>query len=169
MDQRESHLLYSRFSVAEDDAAFKSPVTRRMLVYWREIAGDRPRPAWTDVNLMDVYQIAPLIMVRDAVDGGRDFRCRYCGTQLVSVLGMDPTGLLLDECYMMLQRYHLVLSAGAPVRVVGYLRVIEKNLPTGFECVMLPLSGEGGAIGHVLLALDFAYDPEGDEVPKPGT
>jgi len=174
VEQRQSHLLYSRFDVADDDAAYKAPATRRLLAYWREKKGAKARPAWTDICLMDVYQIAPQIVVRDTVDGGRDFRCRFCGTTLVSVLGMEPTGRLLDECYapegrdMMLARYHLVLSADAPVRVVGYVRVVEKNLPTGFECVMLPVSDADGGIGHVMMVLDFSYDPDGDEVPKPG-
>tara|TARA_R110001592_G_scaffold155195_2_gene384889 strand:+ start:8188 stop:8718 length:531 start_codon:yes stop_codon:yes gene_type:complete len=174
MEQRQSHLLYSRFTVADDDGAFKSPMARQLLAYWRDKAGDRRRPAWTDLSLMDVYGIASNIMVRDTVDGGRDFRCRFCGTKLVSVLGMEPTGRLLDESYapegrdMMLARYHLVLSADAPVRVVGYVRVVEKNLPTGFECVMLPVSDADGDIGHVMMVLDFTYDPQEDEVPAPG-
>lgn len=173
MEPRQSHLLYSRFYVADDDVAYKSPMTRRLLAYWRERKGDRPRPAWTDLCLMDVYGIAPQIVVRDTVDGGRDFHCRFCGTKLVSVLGMEPTGRLLDECYapegrdMMLARYRMVLEADAPVRVVGYVRVVEKNLPMGFECVMLPVSGADGGIGHVMMVLDFSYDPDGDEVPMP--
>jgi hypothetical protein len=173
MEQRQSHLLHSRYYVADDDAAFKAPMTRRLLAYWRDKRGDRRRPAWTDINLMDLYKIAPQIMVRDAVDGGRDFRCRFCGTELVRVLGMDTTGKLLDESYapagrdMMLQRYHLVMSAEAPVRVVGYVRVVERNLPTGFECVMLPVGNAEGAFGHILMVLDFSYDPEADEVLKP--
>tara|TARA_B100000965_G_C19405767_1_gene675321 strand:+ start:198 stop:740 length:543 start_codon:yes stop_codon:yes gene_type:complete len=167
-----SHLLYSRFGVA-DDADFVSPICTRLFAYWREKTGDRSHPAWADLNLMDIYGAAPYIMVRDAVDGGADFHCRFCGTALVSVLGKDPTGKVLNDVYqssgrdMMLERYRYVMSMDAPVRVAGYVLVVEKNLPTGFEGIMLPLGSQAGRVDNILFAMDFSYDPSQDGLAKP--
>ncbi len=150
-----------------------SPICKRLLSYWREKAGDRSHPAWADLNLMDIYDAAPYILVRDAVDGGADFHCRFCGTSLVTVLGKDPTGKVLNDVYqpggrdMMLERYRYVMSMDAPVRVVGYVLVVEKNLPTGFEGIMLPLGSHAGRVDNVLLSMDFTYDPSRDGLAEP--
>ncbi|MEQ8807366.1 MAG: PAS domain-containing protein [Rhodospirillales bacterium] len=152
---------------------FKSPVTQRLLDYWREKAGDRPRPAWRDFKLMDIYDIASCVTVRDVVDGGREFRSRYCGTHVVSILGVELTGKLLSETYsaagaaMMSERYHLVMRSDMPVRIVSFIRVVEKNLPTGYECIILPLSGQDGTVGHLVSAFDFNYIPEEGEATRP--
>lgn len=157
-------LMYSRFYAAADED-FRSPACRRLIAYWRDKAAGRRRPDWTALNLMDVYDIAPMIMVRDVLDRGREYRCRFCGTRLVETLGVDPTGKLLADTYspegqnLMHERYGLVLKVDAPVRLSGYLRVVEKNVPTGYEGVLLPLGDGKGALGHIILVLDLGHDP----------
>ena len=89
------------------------------------------------------------------------------------VLGKDPTGKVLNDVYrpggrdMMLERYRYVMAVDAPVRVAGYVLVVEKNLPTGFEGVMLPLGSEAGCVDNILFAMDFSYDPSRDGLAKP--
>lgn len=151
---------------------FRSPVTRTLFDYWRMKRGSRPYPAWTDINLMDLYRIAPQIIVRDVIDGGAEFRCRYSGTGISAVLGLDGTGELLCETYnpqaaeAIKARYRPVLEARGPVRAVGYVQAVKKNLPTAFEAVYLPLAGKDGAVGHIIVAYDFSYLPLPDE-PRP--
>lgn len=151
----------------------RSPVTRALFDYWLAKRGDRPCPAWIDIHLMDVYKVAPQIVVRDVVDGGRKFRCRFSGTGLSAVLGVDGTGQLIAETYKrgggaVLTRYQAALTTGRPLRAVGYVEAVEKNLPTAFESVYLPLSGADGAIGHIIVAYDFTYVPTPDEPRAPG-
>ncbi len=163
--------LLGKVDRAED---LRSPVTRALFEYWQTKRGDRAHPAWSDINLMDVYNIAPHIVVRDVVDGGREFRCRYSGTGLSAVLGVDGTGQLIAETYRrgaagVLTRYQTVLTAGRPLRAVAYVEAVEKNLPTAFESVYLPLSGADGTIGHIIVAYDFTYVPTSDEPRAPGS
>ena len=151
----------------------RSPVTRTLFDYWQTKRGDRSCPAWTDIYLMDIYKAAPHIVVRDVVDGGREFRCRYAGTGLSAVLGVDGTGQLIAETYKrgggaVLARYQAVLSAGRPLRAVAYVEAVEKNLPTAFESVYLPLYGADQAIGHIIVAYDFTYILTPDEPQLPG-
>jgi len=178
------HFIVSGGHVADKDASltttgvsatedFKSPITRALLEYWNARRGDRPYPAWTDIHLMDLYRIAPHVVVRDVVDDGREFRCRFSGTRVEAVLGVHDTGRLLSETYsargaeIIKLRYAAALEAKGPVRAVGYVRAVEKNLPTGFEVIYLPLAGADGAIGHVIAAYDFDYEPAPEEATPP--
>jgi len=113
---------------------------------------------------MDIFDIAPNIMVRDAVDGGREFRCRYFGTKLVSTFGYDPTGNLLADVYdpssakTAVDRYHSALVCDTPTRVVGYVDLVETTLPTTFESILLPLDDNHGERNHIICAFDFSYE-----------
>jgi hypothetical protein len=151
--------------------ALRSPITRTLLSYWREKKGASDGVTWGDLDLMDVYSVAPYMTVCDVVDGGRDFRARYFGTGIVQVFHFDRTGKLLSEMYdpeaaeEISERYRLAVVANQPVRKVGYLYLARETLPTAFEGVYLPLLGESGAIEHVISAYDFDYQPqEGDGI-----
>lgn len=151
----------------------RSPVTRALFDYWQMKRGARPYPAWTDINLMDVYRIAPQVIVRDVIDGGAEFRCRFSGTGISEVMGLDGTGELLRETYnpqaveAIKARYRPVLEGRGPVRAVGYVQAVKKNLPTAFEAVYLPLADKEGEIGHIIVAYDFFYEPLPDELQPP--
>jgi len=160
--------LQSRYLVAADDD-FRSPKNRRLLDYWRRKAAGRARPAWRDLTLMDVYEIAPDIVVRDVVDGGAEFLCRYCGTAIVEMMGLEPTGRLLRDTYrreaadQMAARYRIALAEDRPIRVVGYVQVVEKPRPLGFEAIVLTLDGDAGSKSHIIMAFDYTYELTLDE------
>lgn len=171
MAENEAPNLLGEVNVAAD---LRSPITRTLFDYWLAKRGDRPYPAWAEIQLMDVYKIAPHLVVRDVIDGGQEFRCRYSGTDLSLVMGVDGTGQLVGETYKrgaasVVARYRSVMTTGRPVRAVGYIQAVEKNLPTAFESVSLPLAGADGTIGHIIVAYDFTYIPAPDEPRAPGT
>lgn len=169
MADRSTTVRYNRIDVTE---TFASPTCRTLLAYWRDKAAGRPYPAWTDLNLMDLYKIAGTIVVRDVVDGGRDFRCRFSGTGMSAMLGVDGTGETLAETYgadvgeALVARYRPALTRW-PVRALGYVTAVEKNLPRGFEAIYLPLADATGAIGHIIAAYDFNVTPDPGLVPPP--
>lgn len=122
---------------------------------------------------MDLYKIAPFISVRDVGDGSDDYRCRFCGTGNVEMLGVDLTGKTLTECYeargvsIVSERFRMVIESGQPIRTVGYINVVEKNLPTGFEALYLPLDNEAGKIAYLMSIHDYDYEPSPGEIPEP--
>ncbi len=169
MAENETPNLIGDVTATED---LRSPITRTLFDYWQAKRGDRPCPAWTDIHLMDIYKIAPHVVVRDVLDGGREFRCRFSGTGLSAALGVDGTGQLVAETYKrgaegVLARYRSVFTAGRPLRAVGFIQAVEKNLPTAFESVFLPLAGQGQPMGHIIVAYDFAYVPAPGEPQAP--
>ena len=118
---------------------------------------------------MDLYDIAPNLMVRDALDHGQEFKCRYFGSKLVQVFGYDPTGKLLSEVYepvsfeIARDRYKTGLTAREPIRVVGYVDLVDTIVPRTFEFIMLPLLGKIGVPEHILCSFDFSYEIDDDD------
>lgn len=152
---------------------FHSVAAHTLLVYWQSKRGNRPLPAWTDLNLVDIYQIVATVVVRDVVDGGREFRSRFSGTGMTAAMGTDGTGKLLAETYgqkggaAIATLYRSVMNGTGPVRVVGHVQTAQRMVASGYEAIYLPLAGVDGAVGHVIAAYDFAYVPAPDEVPVP--
>ena len=159
-------VLQSGLAVADD---VRSPITRALLDYWREKKGDAPGLRWRDINLMDIYTIAPYLCICDAVDDGREFRARYFGTGIARMFHEDRTGKLLvdmfgpDAAKVVAERYRLAITANAPVRKVGQLNLAREDLPVTFEGLYLPLLGNGDRFDHVISAYDFEFNPAADD------
>ena len=151
---------------------FNSGICNRLLDYWRSKAVGGVCPAWPDIDLMDIYDIARFISLCDAVDGGAEFVARFYGTGIVKVFGFDRTGKSVAEGFapervdMILERYRLPCTTGAPARVVGLLTAVGKDYPFAFEAIYLPLRGAGDSIEHVISTYDFDYDmrPDDEEI-----
>jgi len=145
---------------------FRSPICNRLLDYWRSKASGAAPPAWTDIDLVELSDIARFIAVCDPVDGGRDFVARFFGTGIVDIFGFDRTGKTVTEGFaperveMVVERHRLPLTTGRPARVVGYLTAVGKDYPFAFEACYLPLLGKSGDVAHVISAYDFDYEPE---------
>lgn len=150
--------------------SFRSPNCRRLFDHWRHVRGDRPRPAWTDIDLMELRDIAPFMLVRDAVDGGWDFGVRFFGSQLVETLQHDLTGKLLSARYdpesfeILRERFAAGLNADGPIRVVGFIDLVETRSQKVFEQINLPLSESGGTPSHIISVYDFGYELQADDL-----
>lgn len=79
---------------------------RRVFDYWITLRQGRQFPAWPDIKLIDLYDVAPYVAVFDVErDDGADMpvrvRYRFCGTWLVDARSnlspSDPTGHFLDD------------------------------------------------------------------------
>lgn len=149
--------------------AFNSPVCNRLLAYWRSKKTGPACPALADIDLMEIHDIAPVIALCDAVDGGAEFVARFYGTGIVDVFGFDRTGKTVAEGFppekveMIVARHRLPYESGEPARVVGYLTAVGKDYPFAFEAIYLPLRGTGDAIAHVVSAYDFDYEPTAED------
>lgn len=150
-------------TLTERTDKFFSPICNRLLEYWRNQSVGKIIPTLKDINLMDVHDIAPNIVIRDAIDNGSDFRCRYYGTGIARILDNDHSGKTLVEAFEPLaarvaqERYIKALFADGPTRVVGYVELVETVVPKTFESILLPLSGSSGNREHVLCIYDFDY------------
>tara|TARA_R110002072_G_scaffold35203_3_gene104508 strand:- start:2331 stop:2876 length:546 start_codon:yes stop_codon:yes gene_type:complete len=152
----------------EESAAFKFPNTITLYEYWNRRRGDRPRPRWLDINLMDIYAITPCLCVRDVIAGENDFICRYWGTRLVELYGLDCSGKRVAETYSQtgaqntLDIYRNVLRSEQPIRLVGNLGYVGRSELNFFEGAFLRLDGEDQPDQHVIGVFQF-YCALGDE------
>ncbi len=164
----------SGHAMVEISSTFHMPETRRLLEYWQSKRGQRPRLRLNDLDLMEIYDIAPLLTIRDVVDGGREFRSRYWGTQLVNLFGVETTGKLLGEAFspesaqVLKDRLCLSLQADGPVRVVAVVELIKINVPRIYEGIWLTLDGNGGENQHTIGTFGFGYEFQPGELDREG-
>lgn len=158
-----------KMHVAEsDDFRFRN--TQKMYRYWAEKRGERPRPRWRDITLMDIYDVAPCICVRDVIPGENDFVCRYWGTRLTDLYGIDCSGKKVSECYSpsgirnTLGIYSRVISSERPVRLIGNLGYVDRSERTFFEGVFLRLDGDDAPDRHVIAALQIGCQLDADDL-----
>ena len=133
----------------------------RLLDYWNAIRGERERPRWRDVDLMAIRDIAPYVTVKDAVEGGADFRNRFFGTQLVSVLGFDGTGKTMRDTYSgdSFDYVHGVASKAfqtlRPLQAGGGVFWARNKEHLNYTCLYLTLDGAPGVPAHLISVFDF--------------
>ena len=163
---------------AEASENLQFPITVRLYAYWKAKRGTRLRPRWSDFNLMDIYDSAPYICVRDVLPGEDDFLCRYWGTRLGELYGVDCTGKRIADTYPppgvrhTLDIYRSALSSETPLRVVGNLGYVGRSELKHFEGVFLRLDGKEEPDRHVIGAFDFDCDLDAADLAKlegPGT
>ncbi len=142
----------------------QSPKIKRVFDFWVSLRRDRLFPAWADVRLMDLYDVAPFLAVVDVEheNGALRFRYRFCGTALVEardhLVPADPTGRCIDEVVWPFDPAPLV---GACAKVVdrrkpNLLAVGEVNESAYHlhERGFFPLGSADGAVSHILICVD---------------
>ena len=74
------------------------PLLAEAFAAWRDWAGDRPAPAWKQVDLMTLpARLLPTTTVVDVVDGGADYAYRFWGTGMRDLFAVDETGKRLSR------------------------------------------------------------------------
>lgn len=150
---------------------FKVEITRTcdgsapqaILDYWHTLfeRADATGPHWSDVDLLDVYDIAPMMIVKDVIDGGQEYKNRFWGTGVTRAFGLDATALLLRDYYdalhveQLLRLYDLVFRDRRTLRIYGEGTFFKTRNFMRFEAAHAPLFDAEGHPSHVLVAYDF--------------
>ena len=160
----------------EQTQSFDAWELRWLLEYWQGLCDGRSCPRLIDVGLPAIVRQAPKIIVRDAIDGGRDFVNRFWGSELRTWLGFDGTGQRISEYFprhardAMLESQRLALTSDMPVRRWGVTAYARPN-PATYEAIDLPLADDDGARAHVLSMYVYRsdrLDAQSDAAPLPG-
>lgn len=157
-------LLVSEHVAVIETETFKAENTKRFYDYYQRKRGERARPGLSDIDLMELYDIAPSLCIRDVVNGGQDLLCRYWGTEFTNVYKADCTGKLISEAYSptgcqnTLYLHQRALSSGLPLRLIGNLGYTDKDVEhITFEGIMLSLDGKDGPNQHIVAVGQFDY------------
>ena len=134
---------------------FTDPEFCWMRDYWQEKRGDRPCPRLRDINLPSLFRQAPKIVIKDAIDDGRDFRVRYWGTNVTDWLKFDGSGKLLSDYFPQksleqVKKAHLMaLNGDIPMHRWGVSTYPNRDF-LEFETIDLPLENDEGKRAHIL-------------------
>lgn len=136
------------------------PILVQALEYWRSRRGERSMPRRADIDPVAIPRLLPYLRITEVVEGGKRFRYRLVGTEVVEKHGWDYTGSYLDE---VLKGDHLAIVAS------GYRTVIRERRPAFVRSryitprqvemvsnrVLMPLSEDGVEVNMILAAFTF--------------
>jgi len=144
--------------------------------YWRGRCGERAMPRRADIDPVDMPpRLLPNLFLADVVEGGARFRYRLVGTELVNMLGWDPTGGYVDEinqsasyCDYIVALYRRVIDARLPVFSMS--RYPRPDDPDGgyhaAQRLMCPLSSDGVAVDMLFTCQIFQVAPRQLDFPR---
>jgi len=130
-----------------------------LIDYWQDQVDRLGRlPMLDEINLMDIYKIAPRIFMADRIvldDGAVDYVWRYWGGTLCQFAGADLTGKRLSQTHddaavnIALESYGWALKTGKPHYFAQALRVKgARHADWDYQRVIVPLSGRSSPGGE---------------------
>jgi len=150
----------------EEDGIFAEGGAAKLLTdYWLVKKQESPtsRPQWSQFEMMDIYTIAPRVIIKDVLKGGEEFRNRYWGTQMTNAFHIDATGKITRE-YLSdeftrqgLNLLRMVAQDVRPVRVWGRARFFSHTDHKSFEAAFVPLFNEEGRPTQIVSAFNFEF------------
>jgi len=129
--------------------------------YWRSKCRDGQPPAWSDIDLMEVYWLAPWVLVKEWVGSDGEWRNRYFGTCIVRKLGVEGTGKLLGDYHSpevtreLKDLFGVIRRQRISVRLLGNCVATGNEFQT-FEGLFLPLLGATGEVDYVIGLEDYS-------------
>jgi hypothetical protein len=123
--------------------------------YWNARRGIRAMPGRSDIDPTEMRQWLPRITLVDVSPDGAHFTYRLVGTQIVDLLGVDPTGQPVEsawpaeEATLILESCREVVEARKPVFCHQICRWLEDQAPSAWA-IRLPLSSDGRRVDVIL-------------------
>ncbi len=141
-----------------------SAFNRRLVDHIQSLEDELGRkPGWSDFEMMDLYGMAHSMVVRDVLDGGRDYRIRFWGTRMTEALEFEATGKTLRDfrppemTKIVRARYDEMVSTGRSWVVAGKLRYVPNKSYQTFEVVHLPLFDSAEEVSHIVSSYDWNF------------
>ncbi|MBO6520451.1 MAG: PAS domain-containing protein [Rhodospirillales bacterium] len=129
--------------------------------YWLDKRGQRGFPSWRDIDLLDIWEITPYLIVKDVIGNGEDFRNRFWGTQITHRVGFDASGKTHCEVYEKRQQtppmraYSTVFQSGTPHILHRSCSYIAGREFVTFFGLLLPLGSTEDTVEQILMVVDF--------------
>jgi len=126
--------------------------------YWNARRGIRPMPTRADIDPLEMRQWLPRLSLVDVSPDGQHFTYRLVGTQMVDLLGVNPTGRSVATAWpeemaeTVVEGYRTVVETRKPVFCQQINGWMEDQKPTAWA-MRLPLSSEGEEVDMILAYL----------------
>lgn len=140
--------------------------------YWASLRGNRPMPARTDVDPLQVpRRYLPNLMLIDVLHDPRRYRYRLVGTNVVGATGADRTGRFFDEVPFfrahpaVIQQYETVVETHQPLHSLEPFTNLITGSAYEVDRLLLPLSNDGRLVDTVLVLFQFNTGPYARRLP----
>lgn len=116
-------------------------------------------PSRADIDPLEMRQWLPRLMLVDVGADGQQFTYRLVGTQIVDLLGVNPTGRSVETAWpeegvpMLLQAYREVVESREPVFCQQVSSWLGDQEPIAWA-MRLPLSSDGTEVDMILAYLN---------------
>ena len=126
--------------------------------YWNSRRGNRAMPSRHDIDPVEMRPWLARITLADVEAGGERFTYRLVGTQMVDLLGVNPTGQPVESAWpdevvpFLLQGYRQCAETGEPVFCHQSCTDAWNERP-GAWSMRLPLSSNGRDVDVILAYL----------------
>jgi hypothetical protein len=134
---------YQRFRTAIDE-----PALAAVAEYWNGVRAGRAMPAWRDIDPSMIKTYLPIVRSWRWDAGHGTFVGRLAGEENIAVLGTNPRGKRIDQCFpaaaveSVLTRYKHVMDT--PALMLSRGRVYKLAGGEGWgERVVMPLGDDG--------------------------
>lgn len=134
----------------------QSPMLMRLHDLWRRKHHDGDLPGRSDFDPVEMKDCLGHIFILEYVPDIDNFRYTLIGTKMVTWLGVDNTGKLVDEIFDDRMRlfYKGLQERKVPVRTTGPVAWRGKE-HVSYELVVLPLSEDKRIVNRFIGAMEF--------------
>jgi hypothetical protein len=151
-------MTHSEFKPADKTVGEKS---RALFEIWQTLKGERLAPRREEVTLAHTRALTSSLWFIDVVDGGKDYRFRLGGEEIVRFLGGRHTGQLLSELpdnpffVRMKKTLSHCVAHGKPVSLGPSAATYPGKEHWEVEVVVLPLSEDGRTVSCLMGTLQL--------------
>ena len=143
-------------AVSAVPADIREPRLRGLWEYWTGKRAGVALPGRAAISPLEMRPWLGNLLLMDVVDGGRDFRYRLHGTQLVQLFGADLTGRLVGE--LGVRDVERLLAEGRTVvasRSWHYTEetVVAEKQHIAISKLILPLAADGRAVDMMIVGI----------------
>lgn len=140
---------------------YEEPNGAALLAYWCDLKGDRERPTWPEFDIVEIMGIAPLVIIKDVINNGEEFRNRYWGTFHAELDRFDGTGKLMADFYkpedleLVLSVYRRPLLNSTPMIMRGTLHYQEVGAWRTYSSICVGFTDNEGIVTQLVSAYDM--------------
>ena len=151
-------------TLADLDAAIRSPALRTVFTQWQQARGTRLMPAWRDIDPIAIGRHLSKVWAWRYEAATGIFTGRLAGEEIIATIGTEIRGRTFAECFpaepasRVEPMYRRVVEGPNLVRAAGHVYILTGGSGIG-ERLVLPLAEDGVKADGILGVTDYRLKP----------
>ena len=126
---------------------------------WHEKKPEHGLPARQQFHPKELMATLPTVMLIDMAEEDRELSTiRLVGTDIVTMMGRDPTGMKVADLrggQALLSRFAQAADRAVPYLAIDLLTPFESHKFPTYSVLVMPLSSHGGEVDMLMMNLHF--------------